>query len=282
MSTFGQTLWSHVSSSIISSILHPNIPSSVSEFSKFNKLSQLSEQLEIRVKGMGVFSPPSQGETNHDLGKELSLYAGDVDMHFSIQKRTQLLVMAREVIMNGTWDTIPVDEAMKQSALSYFNSSEKGIQEKTNDLDEAKQLLKLKLFEYPKCAISKRVSKYQLFLTKSISEIVELNRFCATQLYFTTRDLIDLFRTSISVLYGKQISTVPQLAMLHHNDLLWLSHFIIGMGYRLKVKGELNFQYDDLVGILRREAEDVARRALVCPSLLWLLKIIIIFMPFFL
>ena len=53
-------------------------------------------------------------------------------------------------------------------------------------------------------------------------------------LYHTARDIVDVFRAIVPTLFGGTIATVPRLAMLFHNDCLYVAHRLVAICHEVR------------------------------------------------
>ena len=53
-------------------------------------------------------------------------------------------------------------------------------------------------------------------------------------LYHTARDVVDVFRAIVPTLFGSTINAVPRLALLFHNDCLYIAHSLVAIGHEFR------------------------------------------------
>lgn len=58
--------------------------------------------------------------------------------------------------------------------------------------------------------------------------------FRAENLYNAVRDMFDMFRSVVPVYHKHNFATVPQLALLFHNDCLYLAHQLLTLAHSYK------------------------------------------------
>jgi len=58
----------------------------------------------------------------------------------------------------------------------------------------------------------------------------------ATQLYYSSRDMLDLFRAIMPVYHEHSIEEIPGLAMLFFNDCMYISHHLLTLGFQYQAK----------------------------------------------
>lgn len=59
---------------------------------------------------------------------------------------------------------------------------------------------------------------------------------CANVLYHTARDALDMFRAVVPCRFSDSLAAVPRLAMLLHNDCMYISHHLMTIGHQYRHK----------------------------------------------
>jgi len=77
------------------------------------------------------------------------------------------------------------------------------------------------------------------------------------QLFYSARDMLDLFRAVVPVYHANEIESVPLLAMIFVNDCLYIAHHLMTLGYQFHVRSHTN----------SLEAANAAADAGPCPRL---------------
>lgn len=68
----------------------------------------------------------------------------------------------------------------------------------------------------------------------TLVEACSLPPSCSMVLYHTARDIVDVFRAIVPTLFGGTIATVPRLAMLFHNDCLYVAHRLVAICHEVR------------------------------------------------
>ena len=55
-------------------------------------------------------------------------------------------------------------------------------------------------------------------------------------LYHTARDALDMFRAVVPCRFSDSLAAVPRLAMLLHNDCMYISHHLMTIGHQYRHK----------------------------------------------
>ena len=59
---------------------------------------------------------------------------------------------------------------------------------------------------------------------------------CANVLYHTARDAFDMFRAVVPCRFSDSLAAVPRLAMLLHNDCMYIAHHLLTIGHKYRDK----------------------------------------------
>ena len=59
---------------------------------------------------------------------------------------------------------------------------------------------------------------------------------CANVLYHTARDAFDMFRAVVPCRFSDSLAAVPRLAMLLHNDCMYIAHHLLTIGHKYREK----------------------------------------------
>ncbi|BFI30799.1 protein transport protein DSL1/ZW10 [Marchantia polymorpha subsp. ruderalis] len=244
MARFGRLLWPRLADAIISTCLKKAVPNETSELKGFHKIAELTESFEMEIANEGLIA-------NYDRarGDKLSTFTSDVEVHFALRKKEQVLAKARDLLMN-------TDYSLSGSSWGRSNPHH---QEGTDAFEDRSIYL---LQE--SCAISSLARKLLAIVHEAVEDACLSTPRTAMELYHAARDTILLYRAIIPVKLGSKMNSLSQVAALCHNDCLYIAHelltFVYQYGKVLPPSLKEIFTFVDLVPLFRRMAEEVLDR----------------------
>ncbi|OAD61567.1 Centromere/kinetochore protein zw10 like protein [Eufriesea mexicana] len=132
------------------------------------------------------------------------------------------------------------------------------FQANADDYNEIKadEKLSYNTFQLPKCQISKS-AKETLDLVKNIlDEACNSSDSCAIQLFYTCRNIFEMYAGLVPEHHQKFLETIPQQVAMFHNNCMYLAHHLLTLGHEYRDKlpeslHHLNLTFADQVLILR-------------------------------
>ncbi len=262
MGDVGKVVCAEMSELIIKHCLAATIPRSPSELDSYGEISSKTSEFEAKLTTLGVAASDFQ---------ELSDYTRNVNTHFAAQKCQDALVRAREVLMKPIHDTaLATNTDIVENLLQLHVVSPASAHPTTQNDDEKLLLqsdrngvdLNALTFAFPPCTISRSVKEYVDLLYETLNECcVSSSQSVAVQLFYTTRNMVDLFCAVLPSHHKAMINEVPRIAAVQHNNCMYLAHHLVVMGYQFRVGLPAPLDTDsstfiDMVPFVRQRGEE--------------------------
>ncbi|XP_043804728.1 centromere/kinetochore protein zw10 homolog isoform X2 [Manihot esculenta] len=213
---FGRLTWTRISDLIISSFLSKAVPEDASKLADFQKIIKVTSEFENGLKEMKFISATDSTD------QKLSNFAENVEIHFATRKKMEILAKARNLLL-GCDFSIPQDYTSEgppvKSAGLAVNSSEHVV-----DL----------LFLSERCVVSKAASQLMELVHKTLQDVCLSSPRVALEFYRAARDAMLLYEAVIPVKLERQLDGINQVAVLMHNDCLYLSQEILGLAFEYR------------------------------------------------
>ncbi|KAL6654132.1 hypothetical protein ACP70R_007597 [Stipagrostis hirtigluma subsp. patula] len=233
MQSFAKLTWLRISDLVITHFLSKAVPNEASKLIEFQDVVRSTAEFENKLRSMMFISPDRKD------GK-LTQFVDDVEVHFAVRKRNEILVKARNILVQYDYDSPLESNAQDDSVVDLLFQPEKLFISKS-----ALQLLKLvhEALKQDACLSSARVAK----------------EFC-----YAARDVFLLYKAIVPVQLEKQLDSVSQVAAIVHNDFYYLSQEILGLAFQYRADFASGLQkqviFVDLAPIFSQMADGVLRR----------------------
>ncbi|KAL6842917.1 hypothetical protein ACP4OV_027230 [Aristida adscensionis] len=233
MQSFAKLTWLRISDLVITHFLSKAVPNEASKLIEFQDVVRSTAEFENKLRSMMFISSDKRD------GK-LSQFVDDVEVHFAVRKRNEILVKARNILVQYDYDSPLESNDQDDSVVDLLFQPEKCFVSKS-----ALQLLKLVhgALKQDACLSSARVAK----------------EFC-----HAARDVLLLCKAIVPVQLEKQLDSISQVAAIVHNDFYYLSQEILGLAfqYRADFASDLQKQvvFVDLAPVFSQMADGVLRR----------------------
>ncbi|XP_037604144.1 centromere/kinetochore protein zw10 homolog [Sebastes umbrosus] len=226
---FGELIWEEISQCIIHECLLYSIPTNSSQLEKYNTVIKETEEFEKSLKEM---------EFLHGDSTELLKYARDVNCHFASKKCKDVIVAARKLMTSKMHNTVKItpDYKLRLPKLPAPASELKVKHETTKDemtMENAKQLSAWSLC-LPACRISESVQQLMELALNTLCEAVGSSTQCALQLFFTVRNIFQLFYDVVPTYHKENLLKFPHLAAIQHNNCMYLAHHLLTLGHHVR------------------------------------------------
>ncbi|XP_010729165.3 centromere/kinetochore protein zw10 homolog [Larimichthys crocea] len=219
----GELIWEEISQCIIHECLLYSIPTNSSQLEKYNIVIKETEEFEKSLKEMEFL----QGDST-----ELLKYARDVNCHFASKKCKDVIVAARKLMTSKMHNTVKITPDYKL-CLPKLEVKVKVKQETTQDeiiMENTKQLSAWSLC-IPPCRISESVQQLMELAVNTLCEAVGSSTQCALQLFFTVRNIFQLFYDVVPTYHKENLLKFPHLAAIQHNNCMYMAHHLLTLGH---------------------------------------------------
>ncbi|XP_074628136.1 centromere/kinetochore protein zw10 homolog [Acropora palmata] len=252
----GEFVWPVLLENIINECLKRSVPTTSAQLERYQDVVKNTEEFEAKLVSLG-FIP--EGTT------DLTSYVKDVGIHFGNKKCQDLLVVARDLMKDDIHNTVQVDSNTDKAVLANLGDVEKALQGKKGtkfvplQRDEGTTVSKF-TFCLPACRISESTEKLMTLAYKTLFEAVQSTPTCAIQLFYTVRNMFELYCNVVPTYHKQRLATLPQLAALHHNNCMYIAHHLLTLGhqFRPRLPEPLNqgmASFVDLVPVIRQIGE---------------------------
>ncbi|XP_066321355.1 centromere/kinetochore protein zw10 homolog isoform X2 [Miscanthus floridulus] len=230
--SFAKLTWPRISDLVITHFLSKAVPNEASKLIEFQDVVRSTAEFENKLRSMMFISPDRKD------GK-LTQFVDDVEVHFAVRKRSEILVKARNILVQYDYD-------------SRLESGDQG--------DSVVDLL----FQPEKCFTSKSALLVMKLVHGALKDASLSSARVAKEFCFAARDVLLLYKAIVPVQLEKQFDSLSQVAAIVHNDFYHLSQEILGLAfqYRADFPSDLQKQvvFVDLAPIFSQMADAVLRR----------------------
>uniref|UniRef100_A0A674A7A2 Zw10 kinetochore protein n=1 Tax=Salmo trutta TaxID=8032 RepID=A0A674A7A2_SALTR len=227
----GDLVWQEMSHCIIHECLLHSIPTNSSQLEQYSVVIKETEEFEKSLKEMQYL----RGDAT-----ELLKYARDINCHFASKKCKDVIVAARKLMTSEMHNTVKITPDSKLSVPklpSPGSGDNKGKQKakklEVPRLENEKQLGALTLC-LPVCRISESVQQLMELALHTLSEAVGSSSQCATQLFFTVRNIFQLFYDVVPTYHKGNLLKFPHLAAIQHNNCMYIAHHLLTLGHQFR------------------------------------------------
>ncbi|XP_034462906.1 centromere/kinetochore protein zw10 homolog [Hippoglossus hippoglossus] len=225
----GELIWEEISQCIIHECLLYSIPTNNSQLEKYKSVIKETEEFEKSLKEMEFL----QGDST-----DLLKYARDVNCHFASKKCKDVIVAARKLMTSKMHNTVKItpDSKLRLPKLPAPSSELKVKQEATKEditMENPKQLSAWSLC-LPACRISESVQQLMELTLNTLCEAVGSSTQCALQLFFTVRNIFQLFYDVVPTYHKENLLKFPHLAAIQHNNCMYLAHHLLTLGHHFR------------------------------------------------
>lgn len=225
----GELIWEEMSQCVIRECLLHSIPTDSSQLEKYSTVIEETEKFEKSLKEMEYLQ-----QDFTDLLK----YARNVNCHFASKKCKDVIVAARKLMTSKMHNTVKItpDSKFHLPKLPAPNSEER-VKSKSGE-DEAtmansKQLSAMSL-RLPACRISESVQQLMELALDTLREAIGSSAHCALQLFFTVRNIFQLFCDVVPTYHKENLLKFPHLAAIQHNNCMYLAHHLLTLGHHYR------------------------------------------------
>ncbi|BAT81022.1 hypothetical protein LR48_Vigan07g050000 [Vigna angularis] len=214
MQCFGRLTWPRISELIISSFLSKVVPTDASKLPDFQKIIIRTSEFEAALKELMYISS--------DNDNRLSNFAENVEVHFAFKKKTEILAKTRNLLLECDF-SIPQEYTRDGS---IWKNDETSVQSSSHVVNL--------LFLSERCLVSKAAKELMGLIHQTLQDVCLSSTRVALEFYQTARDAILLYEVVVPVKLERQLNCINQVAVLLHNDCLYLSQEILGFAFEYR------------------------------------------------
>uniref|UniRef100_A0A8B9I7J3 Centromere/kinetochore protein zw10 homolog n=1 Tax=Anser brachyrhynchus TaxID=132585 RepID=A0A8B9I7J3_9AVES len=232
----GDMIWEELSDCLIQNCLVNSIPTNSSKLEQYIEVIKSTEEFEKALKNMQFL----KGDTT-----DLLKYARNVNSHFANKKCQDVIVAARNLMTSEIHNTVKItpDSCVALPKLPDPGSGDHLKMQKTSK-QLPKEMVNLenetKLSQYtfslPTCRISSSVEKLMELAYQTLLEATASTDQCCIQLFYSVRNIFQLFYDVVPTYHKENLQKLPQLAAIHHNNCMYIAHHLLTMGHQFRYR----------------------------------------------
>ncbi|ORY52531.1 hypothetical protein BCR33DRAFT_319870 [Rhizoclosmatium globosum] len=216
----------HIVSPLIISILlrdsmFPSIPDNREDMQKYGHYLEAVKQFDRKMKDECLFFPESS---------ELMDFVATANIQYAKKRKSRLLINIRKIIESEDQNTYEVDDATERGSIRSLFSAKTGGSKMPVEVLSGKAAMSEKhglespdtSFRLPKCHVSVQAQTLVEQAYQTLEEAVGMDRDSATELYYCTRDIFDLYRGVMPILHADEILNSLSRSIIFHNDCEYL------------------------------------------------------------
>ncbi|KOC70027.1 Centromere/kinetochore protein zw10 like protein [Habropoda laboriosa] len=231
-------LLGRLSKSLTADCISRITPMSSADLKNFTPIVQAIDDFQYFLVKIGFI-------TNDELF--LSEYTKNIDKVFIKKICQDLLAKARSIMKKDLHDCITYEP---QEALKF--------PEEANECSEMQIDKKLNenTFQLPKCQISKSAKETLNLARNILDEACNSSDSCAVQLFYTCRNVFEMYAGLVPEHHRKFLETIPQQVAVFHNNCMYLAHHLLTLAHEYRDNlpeslQNLNLTFADQVLVLR-------------------------------
>ncbi|NXA56598.1 ZW10 protein, partial [Nothocercus julius] len=232
----GDMIWEELSDCLIQNCLVNSIPTNSSKLEQYVEVIKSTEEFEKALKNMQFL----KGDTTN-----LLKYARNVNSHFANKKCQDVIVAARKLMTSEIHNTVKIspDSSVALPRLPDPGSGDHLKMGKTSKLLHNETLfleneskLSQHTFSLPTCRISSSVEELMDLAYQTLSEATASTDQCCIQLFYSVRNIFQLFYDVVPTYHKENLQKLPQLAAIHHNNCMYIAHHLLTLGHQFRYR----------------------------------------------
>ncbi|RUS69307.1 hypothetical protein EGW08_022931 [Elysia chlorotica] len=158
----------------------------------------------------------------------------NVNMLFSNKKSQTILVEARKLMISGLHEGVAVTD---DKPMGEWPPLTPGGVKKVQRLEVAtNHQLSDNTLRMPRCRISESIQTLVSLAYETLQEATESSPECALQMFLAVNSMFEIFCEVVPTHHGKTLETFPQVAALHHNNCMFISHHLLTLGHQFATR----------------------------------------------
>uniref|UniRef100_A0A8C8B7V5 Zw10 kinetochore protein n=1 Tax=Otus sunia TaxID=257818 RepID=A0A8C8B7V5_9STRI len=231
----GDMIWEELSDCLIQNCLVNSIPTNSSKLEQYIEVIKSTEEFEKALKNMQFL----KGDTT-----DLLKYARNVNSHFANKKCQDVIVAARNLMTSEIHNTVKItpDSCVALPRLPDPGARDHLKTQKTSKLVhhdvnlENETKLSQYTFSLPTCRISSSVEKLMELAYQTLLEATASTDQCCIQLFYSVRNIFQLFYDVVPTYHKENLQKLPQLAAIHHNNCMYIAHHLLTLGHQFRYR----------------------------------------------
>ncbi|KAF6159179.1 hypothetical protein GIB67_032796 [Kingdonia uniflora] len=216
MQCFGRLSWPRISELVISNFLSKTVPNDASKLAEFQKTIKHTTEFETALKELMFISRTDSKD------ERLSYFTQNVEVHFASRKKREILSKARNLLLQCDFIVPPECTGKAHGVADYP--------------EQAVYLL----FSPHRCVVSRAGSELMEIVHQTLQDVCMSSSRVAMELYHAARDVLLLYEAIVPIkildyyVLEKQLNSINQVAVVVHNDCIFLSHEILGLAFEYR------------------------------------------------
>ncbi|NXA43385.1 ZW10 protein, partial [Eudromia elegans] len=232
----GDMIWEELSDCLIQNCLVNSIPTNSSKLEQYIEVINSTEEFEKALKNMQFL----KGDTTN-----LLKYARNVNSHFANKKCQDVIVAARKLMTSEIHNTVKIspDSSVALPRLPDPGAGDHLKMEQTSKrlhkemvILENESKLSQHTFSLPTCRISSSVEELMDLAYQTLSEATASSDQCCIQLFYSVRNMFQLFYDVVPTYHKENLQKLPQLAAIHHNNCMYIAHHLLTLGHQFRYR----------------------------------------------
>ncbi|NXA74573.1 ZW10 protein, partial [Thryothorus ludovicianus] len=233
----GELIWEELSDCLIHNCLVNSIPTNSSELEQYKEVIESTEEFEEALKQLQFLKEDRTA---------LLKYACNVNSHFANKKCQDVIMAARSLMTSEIHNTVKITPD-SSTALPELPDPASGDHQKvlspsslvhsgTVNVGSESRLSPLTL-GLPSCRISCSVQQLVELAYHTLLEATASTDLCCVQLFDCVRNIFQLFCEVVPTYHRENLQKLPQLAAIHHNNCMYISHHLLTLGHQFRRRG---------------------------------------------
>ncbi|GFN82910.1 centromere/kinetochore protein zw10-like protein [Plakobranchus ocellatus] len=224
------------------------VPTNSKDLASFQDVIKTVEMVHEKLSDIGFIRPDNQILLNS---------VQNVNLLFSNKKSQSILVEARELMNSSLHESVAVTD---DKPLGEWAPLTPGGVRKVQRLEvAANHQLSDNTFRMPRCRISETMQTLITLAYETLEEATENSQECALQMLLAVRSMFEMFCKVVPTHHRHALETFPQIAALHHNNCMFISHHLMTLGHQFaaRLPVSVNPTFVDLIMNIRAHGVDV-------------------------
>lgn len=231
-SLLGDLVWEQLSDCIIHDCLQHNIPTTSSQLEEYGTVVEATEEFERSLKELSFLRADSTA---------LLKYVRNINCHFASKKCKDVIVAARKLMTAKMHNTVKISPGDKLSLPKLPSPGGDGKRKSEPGTGAEPGMVNQKQLSagsmtLPACRISESVQQLMDLALRTLAEAVDSSPQCALQLFFTVRNIFQLYYDVVPTYHRENLLKFPHLAAIQHNNCMFLAHHLLTLGHHFSAR----------------------------------------------